>query len=41
MKPRVHATFEPFTLGFVGTLLEMKKKEREKNSLTNCSEEEL
>jgi len=26
MRPRVHATFKLFTLGFVVTLLEMKKK---------------
>ena len=34
--PRVHATFKLFTLGFVVTLLEMKK-EKKKNSSTNCS----
>jgi hypothetical protein len=31
MRPRVHATFKLFTLGFVVTLLEMKKK-KEKQS---------
>ena len=36
MRPRVHATFKLFTLGFVVTLLEMKKT---KNSSINCSGE--
>ena len=28
MRPRVHATFKLFTLGFVVTLMEMKKEKR-------------
>ena len=30
MRPRVHATFKLFTLGFVVTLLEMKKEKEKK-----------
>ena len=36
MRPRVHTTFELLTLDFIGTLLEMKKKE----SATKCSEKQ-
>jgi len=33
MRPRVHATFKLFTLGFVVTLLEMKKEKRKRKTV--------
>jgi len=40
MRPRVHATFELFTLGFVVILVGNEKTFQKRNNLINCSGKE-